>query len=85
MLVCLVIKKDGILRFCFDFRKLNIIKKDVYLLLRIDDVLDKLVGNKIFYLISVFVILMILEFLVKILKMFREICILFLVNFVMWV
>lgn len=52
MLVCLVIKKDGILRFCFDFRKLNIIKKDVYLLLRIDDVLDKLVGNKWFLILD---------------------------------
>lgn len=53
MLVCLVVKKDGIFRFCLDFRKLNnIIKKDVYLLLRIDDMLDKLVGNKWLDLVS---------------------------------
>lgn len=46
--VCLVTKKDGTPRFCFDFRKLNITKKDAYPLPRIDDALDKLAGNKWF-------------------------------------
>lgn len=42
----LVRKKDGTLRFCVDFRKLNLItKKDSYPLPRIDDILDQLSGN----------------------------------------
>ena len=41
--IVLVPKKDGSLRFCVDYRKLNaIIKKDVYPLPRIDNILDAL-------------------------------------------
>lgn len=41
--VVLVEKKDGTLRFCVDYRKLNkVTKKDVYPLPRIDDSLDRL-------------------------------------------
>lgn len=40
-------KKDGTLRFCVDFRKLNqITKKDSYPLLRVDHSLDALGGAK---------------------------------------
>lgn len=42
----LVRKKDGSIRFCVDFRKLNTItKKDSYPIPRIDDLLDRLSGN----------------------------------------
>jgi len=42
----LVKKKDGTLRFCVDYRKLNAVTvKDSYLLPRIDDLLDQLSGN----------------------------------------
>jgi len=42
----LIKKKDGTIRFCVDFRKLNAItKKDSYPIPRIDDMLDRLAGN----------------------------------------
>ncbi|KAK8771367.1 hypothetical protein V5799_025390 [Amblyomma americanum] len=47
--VVLVKKKDGTLRFCVDYRRLNkITKKDVYPLPRIDDELDRLCNAKYF-------------------------------------
>ena len=47
--IVLVPKKDGTLRFCVDYRRLNsITKKDVYPLPRIDDILDTLGGCKYF-------------------------------------
>lgn len=42
-MIVLVPKRDGSLRFCVDYRKVNsITKKDVYPLPRIDDILDTL-------------------------------------------
>lgn len=39
--VILVTNKDGAVRFCVDYRRLNkVTRKDVYLMLRIDDALD---------------------------------------------
>ena len=47
--VVLVTKKDGSVRFCVDYRKLNNVTiKDVYPLPRIDDALSCLAGNKYF-------------------------------------
>ncbi|UYV69036.1 K02A2.6-like, partial [Cordylochernes scorpioides] len=47
--VILVRKKDGSLRFCVDYRRLNkITNKDVYPLPRIDDALDTLSGSRYF-------------------------------------
>ncbi|UYV66779.1 hypothetical protein LAZ67_4002838, partial [Cordylochernes scorpioides] len=47
--VILVKKKDGSLRFCVDYRRLNkITKKDVYPLPRIDDALKTLSGSRYF-------------------------------------
>ena len=41
----LVPKKDGQLRFCVDYRKLNsVAKKDQYPLPRVEDILDMLGG-----------------------------------------
>jgi len=42
----LVKKKNGAIRFCVDFRKLNdVTKKDSFRLPRIDDLFDQLSGN----------------------------------------
>ena len=47
--VVLVRKKDGCLRFCIDFRKLNSrTVKDAYMLPRIDSTMDTLIGAKYF-------------------------------------
>ena len=47
--VVLVPKKDGRLRFCVDFRRLNALTtKDVYPLPRVDDILDALGNAKYF-------------------------------------
>ncbi len=47
--VVLVRKKDGSLRFCIDFRKLNNrTVKDAYMLPRFDDTIDTLVGSRFF-------------------------------------
>ncbi|CAF1470340.1 unnamed protein product [Adineta steineri] len=47
--VVIVKKSDGSPRFCIDYRRLNTItQKDVYPLPRIDDVIERLNGSKIF-------------------------------------
>lgn len=52
-LIVLVWKKDGFLRFCIDFRRFNnVIVKDVYLLLRIDELLDVLGGLRWFFILD---------------------------------
>lgn len=52
-LIVLVWKKDGFLRFCIDFRRFNnVIVKDVYLLLRIDELLDVLGGFRWFFILD---------------------------------
>jgi hypothetical protein len=47
--VVIVRKKDGSLRFCIDFRRLNNCTiKDAYALRHIDEAIDFLVGSKYF-------------------------------------
>ena len=47
--VFLVRKKDGSLRFCIDFRKLNSrTVRDAYNLPRVNDIIDTLIGSKYF-------------------------------------
>ena len=45
----LFVKKDGTMRLCIDYRKLNqVIVKNKYLLPRIDDLFDQLRGVSVF-------------------------------------
>ena len=47
--IVLVPKKDGSVRFCFDYRKVNeLTHKDAYPIPRVDDTLDTLAGSKCF-------------------------------------
>ncbi len=47
--IVLVRRKDGTIRFCVDYRKLNdVTHKDAYPLPRIDDILDAFLGEKYF-------------------------------------
>ena len=47
--VCMVTKKDGTIRFCIDYRKLNgLTKKNSYPLPQIDETIDSLGGNQWF-------------------------------------
>ena len=47
--IVLAKKKDGSVRFCIDFRKVNsVTRKDAYPLPRIDDTLITLAGSKLF-------------------------------------
>lgn len=47
--IVLARKKDGSVRFCVDYRKVNsVTRKDAYPLPRIDDTLDTLAGSKLF-------------------------------------
>eukprot|EP00731_Ephydatia_muelleri_P030863 Em0022g377a len=47
--IILVKKKDGSVRFCIDYRKVNAItRKDAYPLPRVDDTLDTLAGSRLF-------------------------------------
>ena len=47
--VVLVRKKDGLIRFCIDYRKVNqVTRRDSYTLPRVDDILDSLLGAQWF-------------------------------------
>jgi hypothetical protein len=47
--IVVMFKKDGKLKICVDFRKLNvIIKKDPYLLLFTNEVINIIVGHEVY-------------------------------------
>lgn len=51
--IVFVKKKNGEIRFCIDYRKFNdVIVKDLYLLLRMDDCLDVLYGLVWFFVLD---------------------------------
>lgn len=51
--IVFVKKKDGIIWFCIDYRKINdVIVKDSYFIFRIDIMLDVLFGVKWFFIID---------------------------------
>jgi hypothetical protein len=50
-----VLKKNGKLRICVDFRKLNVVtKKDRYPLLFIDEVINTIVGHEVYTFLNGF-------------------------------
>ena len=52
--IVLVKKKNGSLRFCVDYRKVNTVtRKDAYPIPRVDDTLDALAGSKWFLLVGI--------------------------------
>jgi len=53
--IIVVLKKNGKLRICVDFRKLNVVtKKDRYPLLFIDEVINTIVGHEVYTFLNGF-------------------------------
>ena len=63
--VVLVRKKDGTLRFCIDFRRLNTrTKKDAYPLLQMQETMECMVGTRLFSSMDLIIIIIIIYFFV---------------------